>query len=228
MILKAIFIYYRKRFIFYFQFIMKTRTLSFIALLTAWTLILTGCNKGTNENSPESPAEQPLNEAAQYCIDNGGTYNIVTSETAVYGECTLADGTVCEEWDYLEWACPISSTIEEKSLTMEEIKDLFKTHFPKSYTYSDFNIASNLIEDEGEHTYTAEEAGILTPKHSEIQGSQVISSGIQDGMVYNDTLSTLENGSLISVVYVINPDTLNFVTAKVTDWEHQVTYKFAY
>ena len=205
---------------------MKTRTLSFVALLAAWTLILTGCNKEISED----PLEQPLNEAAQYCIENGGTHNIVTSETAVYGECTLADGTVCEEWDYLEWACPepIPTITEEKSFTMDEIKDLFKTHFPKSYTYSDFNIASNLIEDEGEHTYTAEEAGILTPKHSEIQGSQVISSGIQDGMVYNDTLSTLENGSLISVVYVINPDTLNFVTAKVTDWEHQVTYKFAY
>ncbi|MBR6907944.1 DUF333 domain-containing protein [bacterium] len=43
-----------------------------------------------------------MNEAAQYCIDNSGTHEIVTSETAVYGECTLPDGTVCEEWDYFE------------------------------------------------------------------------------------------------------------------------------
>ena len=154
---------------------MKTRTLSLVALLAAWTLILTGCNK----EASETPAEQPLNEAAQYCVDNGGTHEIVTSETAVYGECTLPDGTVCDEWDYLEWACP-EATTEEKKLTMEEITDLFKTHFPKSYTYSNFNITTNLIEDEGEHAYTAEEAGILTPKHSKITENQVISSGIQN------------------------------------------------
>lgn len=202
---------------------MKTRTLSFVALLAAWTLILTGCNK----EASETPTEQPLNEAAQYCIDNGGSHEIVTSETAVYGECTLPDGTVCEEWDYLEWACP-GATTEEKSLTIEEITDLFKTSFPKSYTYSNFNIATNLIEDEGEHTYTDEEAGILTPKHSEIKTSQVVSSGIQDGMIYTDTLATLENGSLISVLYVVNPTTLNFVAANVTDWDYQVNYQFAY
>ena len=100
---------------------------------------------------------------------------------------------------------------------MEEITDLFKTHFPKSYTYSNFNITTNLIEDEGEHTYTDEEAGVLTPKHSEIQESQIISSGIQDGMIYTDTLATLENGNFINVLYVIDPDTLNFVASNVAD-----------
>lgn len=202
---------------------MKTRTLSLVALLAAWTLILTGCNK----EASETPAEQPLNEAAQYCVDNGGTHEIVTSETAVYGECTLPDGTVCDEWDYLEWACP-EATTEEKKLTMEEITDLFKTHFPKSYTYSNFNITTNLIEDEGEHTYTDEEAGVLTPKHSEIQESQIISSGIQDGMIYTDTLATLENGNFINVLYVIDPNTLNFVASNVADWDYHYTYQFAY
>jgi hypothetical protein len=36
-------------------------------------------------------------------------------------------------------------------------------------------------------------------------------------MIYTDTLATLENGSLISVLYVVNPTTLNFVAANVTD-----------
>ena len=202
---------------------MKTRTLSLVVLLAAWTLILTGCNKGTTETQ----AEQPLNEAAQYCIDNGGTHEIVTSDTAVYGECTLPDGTICEEWDYLEWACP-EATTEEKKLTMEEITDLFKTHFPKSYTYSNFNITTNLIEDEGEHTYTAEETGILTPKHSSIIKNEVISSGIQDGMIYTDTLATLEDWSLINILYVVDPNTLNFVAANVTDWDYSVNYQFSY
>jgi hypothetical protein len=36
-------------------------------------------------------------------------------------------------------------------------------------------------------------------------------------MIYTNTLATLENGSLISVLYIVDPDTLNFVAANVTD-----------
>ena len=69
--------------------------LSVAAIMLVGVLVLAGCKKN-----------EPLNDAAQFCIDNGGTHQIVTSETAVFGECTLPDGTVCEEWDYFEWKCP--------------------------------------------------------------------------------------------------------------------------
>lgn len=68
--------------------------LSVAAIMLVGVLVLAGCKKN-----------EPLNDAAQFCIDNGGTHQIVTSETAVFGECTLPDGTVCEEWEYFEWTC---------------------------------------------------------------------------------------------------------------------------
>ena len=203
---------------------MKTRTLTLVALLAAWTLVLTGCNK----SEEPAEAEQTLNEAAQYCIDNGGSHEIVTSETAVYGECTLPDGTVCEEWDYYEGKCP-EAVVEERSLTMEEIEELIKTHFPKSYSYSEFDLAANLIWDEGEHTYTEEEAGILTPMHAKINKSQVLWSGIEDGMIKTETLATLaESGTLVNIVYVVNPETMDFVAANVSDGEITTNYQFQY
>ena len=208
---------------------MKTKTLGLIALLAIWCLTLAGCNKSETETA---------NPASTYCEENGGTLLLQEGEWL----CIFDDGTYCEEWSFYRDECKkweiIYNTVDEEdyvlpewaktSLTTEELDELAETHFPKSYTYSNFNIGTNLIEDEGEHTYTDEEAGILTPKHSEIQESQVTSSGIQDGMIYTNTLATLENGSLISVLYIVDPDTLNFVAANVTDWDYQITYQFAY
>ena len=202
---------------------MRTRTLTLVALLAAWTLVLTGCNK----SEEPAEAEQALNEAAQYCIDNGGTHEIVTSETAVYGECTLPDGTVCEEWDYFEWKCP-EAVVEEKSLTMDEINELIKTHFPKSYTFSEFDVASNLIWDEGDHVYTGDEIGTLTPTHANISKSQVLGSGIEDGMIKTETLAVLESGTIVNIVYVVDPDTMNFVAANISDWDLITNYQFQY
>ena len=54
-----------------------------------------------------TPVNEPeiWNPASEYCIANGGTFEIISSSTAIYGECTLPDGTKCEEWEYYNGEC---------------------------------------------------------------------------------------------------------------------------
>lgn len=45
------------------------------------------------------------NPASEYCINQWWTFEIVSNETDIYGECTLPDGTQCEEWSFYNGEC---------------------------------------------------------------------------------------------------------------------------
>ncbi len=65
--------------------------------------VLTGCAKQAptvEENT------QLANPASEYCVEMGGTLQIKDTPEGQVGYCTLADGTVCEEWAYLRDQCP--------------------------------------------------------------------------------------------------------------------------
>jgi len=209
--------------------VMKTKTLWLITVFAMWALVLAGCNK-TEETISQ---EEPLNDAAQFCIDNWGKHEIVTSETAVYGECTLPDGTVCDEWDYYEGNCPEQETSlpadAKTSLTLEELESIEETNFPKSYTYSSFNIVENLAGDEWEYTYPEDISHtLLIPEHATMASREVISSWIEDGMIYTMTKVTLQDGTVLNVLYIVDPETLNFVAASVENGDISTNYQFAY
>jgi len=60
------------------------------------------------------------NPASVYCEDNGGTLEIITAaDGSQSGQCTLSDGTVCEEWAYFRGECGKHvCTAEEKAAEM--------------------------------------------------------------------------------------------------------------
>ena len=45
------------------------------------------------------------NPASEYCINQWWIFEIVSSDIDIYGECTLSDGTICEEWAFYNWEC---------------------------------------------------------------------------------------------------------------------------
>lgn len=58
---------------------------------------LGGCT--TQPAAPPSPPTAGMaNPAAQYCIAQGGTLEIVRGAGGEYGVCHLADGVVMDEW----------------------------------------------------------------------------------------------------------------------------------
>jgi len=60
-----------------------------------WTLNATPIDKWIATGDP----------ASEYCVNQGWTFEIVSNETNIYGECTLSGGTKCEEWAYMNGEC---------------------------------------------------------------------------------------------------------------------------
>ena len=72
--------------------------------------------QGIQEESVSAPTTDVsiANPASVYCTEQGGTLTLVSTEEGVIGECELADGTICEEWEYFRGECgePAESTTE--------------------------------------------------------------------------------------------------------------------
>ncbi len=59
--------------------------------------ILAACASG--ESAP--PVVSMPNPASAYCVEQGGSLEIVTTPQGQIGMCTLPDGTVIEEWELM-------------------------------------------------------------------------------------------------------------------------------
>ena len=123
---------------------------------------------------------------------------------------------------------PVVEETSKTSLDLGELIGLIESHFPKSYEYSVFNRTDNLIEDEWKHVYNRMELGYLTPENTKMIDRQVTSSGIEDGMIYTMVKATLDDERQIDVLYIVNPETLDFVAASVEDGDITTNYQFNY
>ena len=156
------------------------RILPLVALLAAWSLVLTWCNKTENVES----------------VDDGSAV-----ENPVYTNTSL------DMW----WI--ISAT---------------EKNFPKSYTFSKYNIKENKSLWEGSHKYNRMDLWYLTPENTRIVDREVISSWIEDWMIYTLVKATLDDDSQIEVLYINDPETLKFVAASVDDGTITTNYQFSY
>ena len=145
------------------------------------------------------------------------------------GALTLAG---CNKTENVEEVVEETGAVEETnlktSLDMGELIWLIETHFPKSYTYSKFNNATNESEGEWRYVYDRMEVGFLTPENHHMVDREVTSSGIEDGMIYSEVKGTMDDGRTINVLYVVDPETLNFVAANVEDGDITTNYQFSY
>jgi len=57
---------------------------------------------------------------------------------------------------------------------------------------------------------------------------EIVSSGIEDGMIYTLTNVTLQDDTVVSVLYIVDPVTLNFVAANVENGNETTNYQFIY
>ena len=199
---------------------MKKTTLGMVSLFAVWAFILAWC---TNN-------EEVVNEAKEFCLNNGWVHEVQHSETAAYGVCILPDGTECDEWEYLEWTCPNNDEqVEEKKLTIEDLDRLDETQFPKGYTYTRSNSEDESLAISWEFTYPEDFSHtLLIPEHATMASREVISSWIEDWMIYTLTNVTLQDGTVIEVLYINNPETLDYVAAGVQNWTENANYQFIY
>ena len=212
---------------------MKIKAFWLAALLSAGILTLAGCGKENTELA---------NPASVFCEEQWGTLKLEEGSWL----CMFKDGSYCEEWSYYRDECQpgeiIYNTVEAEedydytlpewaktSLTNEELDELAETHFPKWYSYSTFNMAENLIGDEWEYTYPEDLSHtLLLPEHATMASREVLSSGIEDGMIYTLTKVTLQDDTTIDVLYIVDPVTLDFVAASVENGNISTNYQFVY
>ena len=179
-----------------------------------------------------TPSKYPV--AEQVCLDNG--WEVTVDDE--WAEICLLWG----RWIYLaameehpedvsdgdnidfvlpEWA--------KTSLTTEELDEIAETNFPKWYTYSSFNMDKNIAGDNWEYTYPEDLSHtLLIPEHATMASRRVLSSGVEDGMIKTDTEVTLQDGTLIDIVYVVDPVTLQFVAANTENGSISTNYQFIY
>ena len=209
---------------------MKKTTLWIVALLAVATLA--GCNKTPVENPNENV--EIANPASVYCEENDGTLNLEE------WLCVFADGSYCEEWTYYNNECQPGDSVEDEnidtvlpewaktSLTNEELEEVIDTHFPKWYTYSVYNTETE-ASSQWEYTYPEDlDHSLLLPIHATMASREVIASGIEDGMIYTNSKVTLQNGVEVNILYIVNPETLDFVAANVENGNETTNYQFVY
>jgi hypothetical protein len=57
---------------------------------------------------------------------------------------------------------------------------------------------------------------------------EILSSGIEDGMIYTLTKVTLQDETEIQVLYIVNPKTKDYVAATVENGTTTTNYQFIY
>ena len=192
----------------------------FLSLLLIGGIALAWCQKSDWEPKV-SESKYPV--AEQVCVDNG--WEVTVDEEG-------AD--IC----LLGWRAIYLADMEENpensnepavtSLELGDLINIMENNFPKAYTFTKYNMATNESEGEGAHVYTLDELGFLTPEYSNIVDREVTSSGIEDGMIYTMVKATLDDGKQIDVLYIVDPVTFNFVAANIEDGDITTNYQFTY
>ena len=110
------------------------------------------------------------------------------------------------------------------SLTIEALDN---APFPVSYTYETSDESG--VIDSGEYEYPEDiDHSLLIPTHATMIDREIIDSSIQDGMVYTDVNATLQDDTVVEILYINNPDTLEYVAASVITETETTLYTFAY
>jgi putative hemolysin len=72
-----------------------------VALVAVGSAVLAGCSDDDGDE-PTDTTVQLANPASVFCVEQGGTLEIVTEGDGEVGYCTLPDGTRIEEWAYFQ------------------------------------------------------------------------------------------------------------------------------
>lgn len=72
---------------------------TWIVISMAAGLAVAGCSDDA-EPSPSDSTTGVANPASVFCVEQGGTVDIVTEDGGEVGYCVLPDGTRVEEWAY--------------------------------------------------------------------------------------------------------------------------------
>lgn len=208
---------------------MKGKMLGLSALMLAGLLVLSGCTG--NKNNPEEENVGIANPASVYCEEQWGTLIPMEDENGgQYAMCQLDAETICEEWAFYRWECPTAETeypetYVKTSLTNEDIDHIEEILPPLSFDYETWNMDDETIVSSGHYDYPTDVENwyVFIPEHATMASREVISSGIEDGMIYTLADVTLQDDTVVTILYIHDPETL-FIRAITVENGNFITY----
>lgn len=147
----------------------------------------------------------------------------------VLSGCNKADKNIEEKTDEVINPEIIASTENEStSLTNDDLESIIEANFPISYSFSTYSSEDELI-DEWEYTYPDDiDHSLLIPEHATMVKREVVDSSVQDGLIYTSTKVTLQDGTILDILYINNPETKSYIAASVKNGNTTVNYQFNY
>lgn len=122
-----------------------------------------------------------------------------------------------------------NSEYVKTSLTAEDLDQIDETSFPVSYEYEVYRWEDESTSDAGSYTYPeGVDHKLLLPIHADMVSREVISSWIEDWMIYTMVNATLKDESVVSILYINDPVTLQYIAASVNNDMETTLYSFAY
>ena len=95
------------------------------------------------------------------------------------------------------------------SLTIDDIKHIEETMPPISYTYETYDMETNTTVNTGSYKVAeGDEPIFMIPEYATMANREVISSGIEDDMIYTLVKMTLQDDTELDALYINEPDTL--------------------
>ena len=94
------------------------------------------------------------------------------------------------------------------SLTLEDLERIEQSMPPLSYSYQTYDMQAETEVDSWVFTASEWDNTLYIPEYENMVNREVTSSGIEDDMIYTMSRITLQDGTILDVLYVNEPDTL--------------------
>ena len=120
----------------------------------------------------------------------------------------------------------LEDLIEKTPLTLEDLDRIDEYRFPVSYEYTEYDTNGSIKT--WEYVYPKWADHKLLPIYEDMASREIVSSVMSHDRI-NTTLNVfLNNGDSYSVLYINNPETLEYIGASLTTPTSTISYSFEY
>ena len=194
---------------------MKKGLVIMLGLMTV--AFLAACEKEPVNNNPENVDSNIVH------VDEGGEVDNSVVDNPVIDE------VVNELTEVNEPDVSANQAWPRTSLSIADLNEIDSLLFPKWYSYESYSWDTMETSDSWEYVYPAGvDHSLLLPVHATMANREVVSSTLEDGMFYTLTNVTLQDWGTLSVLYVNDAVTLEYLSASVSDEIGTTLYVFKY
>ena len=121
----------------------------------------------------------------------------------------------------------LADLVEKTPLTLEDLDRIDTYRFPVSYTYTEYTTGGSVTTWEYVYPKWVDHK-LLLPVHEKMASREIVSSVMSHDRINTTVNVTLNNGESYSVLYINDPDTLEYIGASLSTPTSTTSYSFSY